>query len=89
MTLTTNSLNLLELQRRNENARSAAPSSPETRSEKQGMYLPKLSLYHLLYAGPTSASDSDSENLPESEEGENANPFPLEGKYEDDADRER
>lgn len=53
------------------------------------MYLPKLSLYHLLYAGPTSASDSDSENLPESEEGENANPFPLEGKYEDDADRER
>jgi RNA polymerase-associated protein RTF1 len=36
-----------------------------------------------------SASDSDSENVPESEEGQEANPFPLDGKYEDDADRER
>jgi len=34
-----------------------------------------------------STSNSDSENVPESEE--EANPFPLEGKYEDDADRER
>lgn len=37
----------------------------------------------------TSSSDSDSENIPESEEGQEANPFPLDGKYEDDADRER
>lgn len=53
------------------------------------MYLLKLSLYLLPYTSPTSVSDSDSENVPESEEGEEANPFPLEGKYEDDADRER
>ncbi|KAI6126770.1 hypothetical protein F5141DRAFT_997060, partial [Pisolithus sp. B1] len=32
---------------------------------------------------------SDSENEPESEEGEEMNPYPLEGKYEDEFDRER
>jgi RNA polymerase-associated protein RTF1 len=36
-----------------------------------------------------SASDSESENAPESEEEQGVNPFPLEGKYEDNADRER
>lgn len=51
--------------------------------------MPEPSLYRLLYTNPTSASDSDSENAAESEEIEEANPFPLEGKYEDDADRER
>lgn len=36
-----------------------------------------------------SSSMSDSENEPESEEGEEMNPYPLEGKYEDELDRER
>ncbi|KAI6026028.1 hypothetical protein EDC04DRAFT_2721634 [Pisolithus marmoratus] len=36
-----------------------------------------------------SNSMSDSENEPESEEGEEGNPYPLEGKYEDEFDRER
>ncbi|KAG6333784.1 hypothetical protein ID866_5310 [Astraeus odoratus] len=36
-----------------------------------------------------SNSSSDSENEPESEEGEEGNPYPLEAKYEDEADRER
>ncbi|KAI6115353.1 hypothetical protein EDD16DRAFT_1595144 [Pisolithus croceorrhizus] len=36
-----------------------------------------------------SSSLSDSENEPESEEGEEMNPYPLEGKYEDEFDRER
>ncbi|KAL4076824.1 hypothetical protein V8B97DRAFT_1504104 [Scleroderma yunnanense] len=35
------------------------------------------------------SSMSDSENEPESEENEEVNPYPLEGKYEDDSDRHR
>lgn len=83
------SSSLLALPRRNESVRSVVRSSLETRSASRGMYLPEPSLYRLLYTNPTSASDSDSENAAESEEIEEANPFPLEGKYEDDADRER
>lgn len=52
------------------------------------MSLPLLSFAPSAIHQSTSASDSDSENVPESEEGD-ANPFPLEGKYEDEADRER
>ena len=53
------------------------------------MYFSRPSLGPFSIAGSTSASDSNSENAPESEEGEEANPFPLDGKYEDDADRKR
>lgn len=55
---------------------------------------PRCGLFPVYFAQSfirlsTSASESDSENAPESEEDQDANPFPLEGKYEDDADRDR